>query len=183
MSALLTTLKTSFSYRPGPLADTAHNAVPADADARSGAWLAPEKVAKLTFFSVTGVLVAYIIALIGADLVLAQSNVGSEYQRQDAEWLLAQYKKWGWDVHIERFEVLYPTPKERVLELVSPTRFVAKLAEPPLPVDPYTKETSTQLPGYNIYAADGDVTALTRAERGRRNLATGANPHAAGPDC
>ena len=86
-------------------------------------------------------------------------NVGSEYQRQNAEWLVARYKEWGWDAHIERFDVLYPTPKERVVELVSPTKFVAKLDEPPLPEDPYTKEKSTQLPGYNIYSADGDVTA------------------------
>ena len=86
-------------------------------------------------------------------------NVGSEYQRQNAEWLVAHYKEWGWDAHIERFDVLYPTPKVRVLELVAPTKFVAKLEEPPLPPDPYTKETSTQLPGYNIYSPDGDVTA------------------------
>ncbi len=86
-------------------------------------------------------------------------NVGSEYQREDAEWLVARYKEWGWDAHIERFDVLYPTPKVRILELVAPTKFEAKLDEPPLPGDPYTKEKSTQLPGFNIYSADGDVTA------------------------
>ena len=85
-------------------------------------------------------------------------NVGSEYQRQNAEWLVARYKEWGWDAHIERFDVLYPMPKERVLELVAPTKYVAKLEEPPLPDDPYTKDRDTQLPGYNIYSADGDVT-------------------------
>lgn len=86
-------------------------------------------------------------------------NVGSDYQRQNAEWLVARYKEWGWDAHIERFDVLYPTPKERVLELVSPSHFVAKMDEPPLAEDPYTHEKSTQLPGYNVYSADGDVTA------------------------
>jgi N-acetylated-alpha-linked acidic dipeptidase len=86
-------------------------------------------------------------------------NVGSEYQRENAEWLLAHYREWGWDAHIERFDVLYPIPKLRVVELVAPTRFSAKLEEPPLPGDPYTKEKNTQLPGYNIYSADGDVTA------------------------
>ncbi|MDQ2844737.1 MAG: M28 family peptidase [Acidobacteriota bacterium] len=85
-------------------------------------------------------------------------NAGSEYQRQNAEWLVARYKEWGWDAHIEQFDVLYPTPKMRVLELVGPTKFTAKLEEPPLPGDPYTKDTGTQLPGYNIYSADGDVT-------------------------
>jgi N-acetylated-alpha-linked acidic dipeptidase len=86
-------------------------------------------------------------------------NVGSRYQRENAEWLLARYKEWGWDAHIERFDVLYPTPRTRLVELVVPTKFVAKLDEPPLPGDPYTREKSTQLPGYNIYSPDGDVTA------------------------
>ena len=86
-------------------------------------------------------------------------NVGSEAERKNAEWLVARYKEWGWDAHIEQFDVLYPTPKTRVVELVEPTTFKAKLDEPPLPGDPYTQEKSTQLPGYNIYSADGDVTA------------------------
>lgn len=86
-------------------------------------------------------------------------NVGSDSQRRNAEWLVAQYKQWGWDAHIERFDVLYPTPKVRVLELVGPTQFKAKLDEPPLPGDPYSKEKQTQLPGYNIYSGEGDVTA------------------------
>ncbi len=85
-------------------------------------------------------------------------NVGSAAQRKNAEWVLAQYKSWGWDAHIEQFDVLYPTPKYQVLEMVSPTPFKAKLVETPLPDDPYTHETATQLPGYNIYSADGDVT-------------------------
>ncbi len=70
----------------------------------------------------------------------------------------ARYKEWRWDAHIEQFDVLFPTPKTRLLELVGPTPFQAKLEEPPLPGDPYTKDTGTQLPGYNIYSADGDVT-------------------------
>jgi N-acetylated-alpha-linked acidic dipeptidase len=86
-------------------------------------------------------------------------NVGSEAQRKNAEWILAKYKEWGWDAHIEQFDVLYPTPKLQVLEMVAPTHFKAKLEESPLPDDPYTHETKTQLPGYNIYSADGDVTS------------------------
>jgi N-acetylated-alpha-linked acidic dipeptidase len=85
-------------------------------------------------------------------------NVGSADQRKNAEWMVARYKEWGWDAHIEQFDVLYPTPKTRVLEMVGPTNFKAKLDEPPLPGDPYTKDKSTQLPGFNIYSADGDVT-------------------------
>ena len=85
-------------------------------------------------------------------------NVGSEAQRKNAEWVLAKYKEWGWDAHIEQFDVLYPTPQYQILEMVAPTHFKAKLEETPLPDDPYTHETKTQLPGYNIYSADGDVT-------------------------
>ncbi len=85
-------------------------------------------------------------------------NVGSEAQRKNAEWILAKYKEWGWDAHIEQFDVLYPTPKTMELELIAPTSFKARLTETPLAEDPYTHETKTQLPGYNIYSADGDVT-------------------------
>ncbi len=86
-------------------------------------------------------------------------NVGTVYDKQNAEWILAHYKQWGWDAHIETFDVLFPTPKERVLELVSPTKYVAKLQEPPVPGDPTSDQQSQQLPTYNAYSADGDVTA------------------------
>lgn len=83
-------------------------------------------------------------------------NVGSEAQRKNAEWILTRYKEWGWDAHIEQFDVLYPTPKTMLLEMTAPTPFKAKLEETPLAEDPYTHEKG--LPGYNIYSADGDVT-------------------------
>ncbi|HTU35202.1 MAG TPA: M28 family metallopeptidase [Candidatus Acidoferrum sp.] len=86
-------------------------------------------------------------------------NVGTVYDKQNAEWILAHYKQWGWDAHIETFDVLFPTPKERALELVSPTTYVAELQEPPVPGDPTSDQQSEQLPTYNSYSADGDVTA------------------------
>jgi N-acetylated-alpha-linked acidic dipeptidase len=86
-------------------------------------------------------------------------HVGSPYGKDNAEWLLAQFKSYGWDAKIEQFDVLFPTPKERVLELVAPTRFRAKLQEPALAVDPTSNQHSEQLPTYNAYSADGDVTA------------------------
>ncbi len=45
-------------------------------------------------------------------------HVGSPYDKENAEWILSQYKDWGWDAHIETFQVLFPTPKLRVLEMV-----------------------------------------------------------------
>ncbi|HEV2490733.1 MAG TPA: transferrin receptor-like dimerization domain-containing protein [Candidatus Acidoferrales bacterium] len=86
-------------------------------------------------------------------------HVGSPYDEKNSEWLLAQYKKWGWDAHIETFQVLFPTPKERLLELVEPSHFVATLREPVVPGDPTSSQQNEQLPTYNAYSADGDVTA------------------------
>ena len=45
-------------------------------------------------------------------------HVGSPYDKDNAEWMLARFKEWGYDVHLETFDVLFPTPKERVLELL-----------------------------------------------------------------
>ena len=85
-------------------------------------------------------------------------HVGSPYDKENAEWILAKYKEWGWDAHIETFQVLFPTPKERALEMVEPTKFTAKLQEPPVAVDPTSSQQSEQLPAYNAYSTDGDVT-------------------------
>ncbi len=86
-------------------------------------------------------------------------HVGSPYDKENAEWILAQYKQWGWDAHIEEFQVLFPTPKLRLLEMVAPSKFTAKLEEPAVAVDPTTKQKDEQLPTYNAYSPDGDVTA------------------------
>src|SRR6185437_11555060 len=86
-------------------------------------------------------------------------HVGSPYDKQNAEWILSQFKAWGLNAQIETFNVLFPTPKERVLELIAPTTYVAKLQEPPVPGDPTSSQTSEQLPTYNAYSIDGDVTA------------------------
>ena len=83
-------------------------------------------------------------------------HVGSPYDKQNAEWILEQYKKWGWDAHIETFQVLFPTPKSRLLEMGA---WRAKLEEPTLAIDPTSGQKNEQLPTYNAYSPDGDVTA------------------------
>lgn len=85
-------------------------------------------------------------------------HVGSAYDKDNAEWILARFKEWGFEAHIESFKVLFPTPKSRELELREPTRFRATLAEPALAIDPTSGQTAEQLPTYNAYSADGDVT-------------------------
>jgi N-acetylated-alpha-linked acidic dipeptidase len=86
-------------------------------------------------------------------------HVGSPYNRANAEWLRDRLTSWGWDAKIETFDVLFPTPKTRVVELVAPVRFRAKLEEPAVAGDPTTRQRAEQLPSYNAYSADGDVTA------------------------
>ena len=86
-------------------------------------------------------------------------HVGSAYDKDNAEWILARFKDWGLDAQIETFNVLFPTPKLRVLEMVEPTKFTAKLEEPALAVDPTSNQKAEQLPTYNAYSIDGDVTA------------------------
>jgi N-acetylated-alpha-linked acidic dipeptidase len=87
-------------------------------------------------------------------------NVGSPYDKDNAEWIAAKFKEFGLDTHIESFDVLYPTPKERAVELVEGgPKFIAKLQEPALPQDPTSSQQSEQLPTYHAYSIDGDVTA------------------------
>ena len=85
-------------------------------------------------------------------------HLGSPYDKDNAEWILARFKEWGWDARIETFDVLFPTPKERVVEMVAPTAFRLKLEEPSVAVDPTSGQTAEQLPSYNAYSVDGDVT-------------------------
>jgi N-acetylated-alpha-linked acidic dipeptidase len=87
-------------------------------------------------------------------------NVGTAYDKNNAEWLAAKFTEFGLDAHIETFEILFPTPKERAVELVAGgPKFVAKLQEPALAQDPTSNQQSEQLPTYNAYSIDGDVTA------------------------
>ena len=86
-------------------------------------------------------------------------HVGTDYDRANAQWILSLFQQWGWDAHIENFDVLFPTPKERLVELVAPTHFKAALEEPTVESDPTSDQHAEQLPTYNAYSADGDVTA------------------------
>ncbi|HEX3877091.1 MAG TPA: transferrin receptor-like dimerization domain-containing protein [Bryobacteraceae bacterium] len=86
-------------------------------------------------------------------------HVGSPYDKENAEWLLAKFKEWGLDAKIENFDVLFPTPKERALELVEPSHFTAHIQEPAVANDPTSNQTAEELPTYNAYSTDGDVTA------------------------
>jgi N-acetylated-alpha-linked acidic dipeptidase len=85
-------------------------------------------------------------------------HVGSPYGKQNAEFMLSLFKSWGFDAQIEQYDVLFPTPKTRLLEMTAPAKFVAKLAEPALKEDATSSQIKEQLPTYNAYSIDGDVT-------------------------
>jgi len=85
-------------------------------------------------------------------------NVGSAYGKQNAEFIASQFRSWGFDTKIEDFYVLFPTPKSRLLEMTAPTQFTAKLQEPGVSEDSTSGQQSEQLPTYNAYSIDGDVT-------------------------
>lgn len=85
-------------------------------------------------------------------------HLGSAYGKDDAEYMRDLFKSWGYDAKIETYKVLFPTPKVRIVELVAPTKFKAKLAEPALKEDATSNQIKEQLPTYNAWSADGDVT-------------------------
>lgn len=86
-------------------------------------------------------------------------HLGSPYDADNARYLAALFASFGLDARIERFDVLMPWPKRRVLEMLAPARFVASLREQPLRADPTSWQTAEQLPVFNAYSRDGDVTA------------------------
>jgi N-acetylated-alpha-linked acidic dipeptidase len=86
-------------------------------------------------------------------------HLGSDFGKQSAEFIRDQFRSWGYDAEIETYQVLFPTPKIRILEMTSPKKFKAKLSEPPLREDATSGQTREQLPVYNCWSADGDVTA------------------------
>jgi len=89
----------------------------------------------------------------------APNHVGSVHDKANAQFILKKFREWGWDASIEEFTVLYPTPRQEAVELVAPTHFAAKLREPRVSGDETSEKTQDELPPYNVYGADGDVTA------------------------
>ncbi len=85
-------------------------------------------------------------------------HISSPGDKENVEYILSLFDKWGWDAKIETFYVLFPTPKTRILEMTSPTSYKAILKEPALKEDA-TSGQPGQLSTYNAYSADGDVTA------------------------
>jgi N-acetylated-alpha-linked acidic dipeptidase len=85
-------------------------------------------------------------------------HVGSPQDKANAEYIANLFKQWGYQTEIASYYVLFPTPKTRLLELIGNKPFKARLEEPTLKEDKTSGQKTEQLPSYNAYSADGDVT-------------------------
>ncbi len=85
--------------------------------------------------------------------------VGTQNGEENAKWIQSQFKSWGYDAKIETYQILFPFPTERVLELTGPTTYTAKLTAVPVEGDPFTAQGDALLPSYNAFSTDGDVEA------------------------
>lgn len=85
-------------------------------------------------------------------------HIGSARGRELAFWIRDQFRSWGLKAEIEEFDVLFPTPRERAVELLAPVKYQAQLKEPQIDADPDSGDKE-QLPTYNAYSGDGDVRA------------------------
>jgi len=86
-------------------------------------------------------------------------HVGSPQDKANAEYMSKLFQSWGYQTEIASYYVLFPTPETRSLELIGSKPFKAKLEEPILKEDKTSGQKTEQLPSYNAYSADGDVTA------------------------
>ncbi len=98
---------------------------------------------------------------VGENIKLLSSvphHVGSVGGKMVASEIAKVFTAAGWDTKIETYQLMFPTPITRILEMKGATNFKAKLKETPLKEDA-TSNQEDQLPTYNCWSADGDVTA------------------------
>ena len=93
------------------------------------------------------------------DLSFEPHHVGSPKGYANTQRLAELFTSWGYATEIAEYEILFPTPKTRELELVSPGSFTASLTEEALDEDPSTSRTQDLLPPYNAFSRDGEVEA------------------------
>lgn len=83
---------------------------------------------------------------------------GSPKGRENAVLMASLFRSWGYEARLDEYRILFPTPKLRLLEMLEPTPFRARLAEPALAEDSTSGQTSEILPAYNAYSPDGEAT-------------------------
>lgn len=85
-------------------------------------------------------------------------HLGSPYNKENADFIASLFRSWGYETKLEEFHVLFPTPKTRFVEMTAPEKFTLKLNEPEVSGDATSGQQNEQLPSYNAYSIDGDVT-------------------------
>jgi N-acetylated-alpha-linked acidic dipeptidase len=98
---------------------------------------------------------------VGENIKLLSSvphHVGSVGGKFVTDEIVKVFKAAGWDTKIETYQLMFPTPITRTLEMSGATNYKAKLKETALKEDA-TSNQADQLPTYNCWSADGDVTA------------------------
>lgn len=86
-------------------------------------------------------------------------HLGAPKTKDNALFLLEQFRSWGYEADLSTYYVLFPTPEKRSLTLNKPTRYTASLTEvihDKSEVGDAIREEG--LPPFNAYSADGKVT-------------------------
>jgi N-acetylated-alpha-linked acidic dipeptidase len=84
-------------------------------------------------------------------------HAGSAAGRAVAEFALARFREFGLEAWIDTAQALVPWPLARRVEMLSPSPYVLRLEEPPVPGDSDSADRG-QLATFNAYSPDGDVT-------------------------
>ena len=84
-------------------------------------------------------------------------HVGSPANKEVVKFVADLFESWGYQVEIEEYKILLPTPETRELTLMEPEIFHASLSEDSLNEDPSTFVRDNLLPPYNAFSTDGNV--------------------------
>ena len=50
-------------------------------------------------------------------------HLGSPYNKENADFIAAQFRSWGYETRLEEIQVLFPTPKTRIVDMTAPEKF------------------------------------------------------------
>ncbi|MBI79514.1 MAG: folate hydrolase [Gammaproteobacteria bacterium] len=84
-------------------------------------------------------------------------HIGSEWNRHNRFYIAELLESWGYDVSLDEFHILFPSPKSIELELIGPNKYTASLTEMPVEGDPSTFDTTGLIQPYNAFSIDGEV--------------------------
>lgn len=95
-------------------------------------------------------------------------HAGSAKARENAEFIAGLFRSWGYQTEIEVFNVLFPTPKTRELQLLRPYPVTLPLTEQIVGQDSVAEALRAEaLPPFNIYSGEGEVVGpLVYVNRG-----------------